>query len=184
MSLAKGGPMRHGPFGAVALLLICVAVAHGQPRPDHPASVPPKAPAAVPDADDQEFKAYLEGRPLLPPPPGATPLPAAPEPVVLPPPPTDDEFRPTQAASAYPFYAWGRSEFLLWTIKKGSQAPPLITTGPSTADNPAVLTDPTTVVLFPTGAVDYHAFEGGRWAVGTWFDPCETSAPKSPACCS
>ena len=29
-------------------------------------------------------------------------------------------------------------------------------------------------MLFPTGAVDYHAFEGGRWAVGTWFDPCET----------
>ena len=29
-------------------------------------------------------------------------------------------------------------------------------------------------MLFPTGSVDYHAFEGGRWAVGTWFDPCET----------
>ena len=117
--------------------------------------------------------ALAQPLPAGPPPP---PAPVAPGAVVDGPdaPPAEDEFRPTQTTSAFPYYAWGRSEFLLWTIKKGSASPPLITTGPADAANPAALTDPTTTVLFPTGSVDYHAFEGGRWAVGTWFDPCET----------
>ena len=135
--------MRNGLFGAIAALLAGAGMAAAQPLPSGPSP-------ALPGGAGSVVSDMLDG-----------------------PPPADDVFRPTQTASAYPYYAWARSEFLLWTIKKGSQPPPLLTTGPSTANNPAVLTDPTTIVLFPTGQVDYHAFEGGRWGVGTWFDPCE-----------
>jgi hypothetical protein len=89
-------------------------------------------------------------------------------------PPADDLFRPTQATSAYPTFAWVDAEYLLWAFKNGRQPPPLATTGPVTANNPAVLTDPQTVVLFPTGGVHYDALSGGRWAVGAWFNACQS----------
>ena len=40
--------------------------------------------------------------------------------------------------------------------------------------NPAVLTDPTTVVVFPHDSVDYDAFSGGRVTTGFWFNSCES----------
>ena len=180
--LAAAQPSPPGP----PLSPYCVQLPPAAPPGPAPAPQPGHGPEVVPQLVEQPQPAPV---PPLPPPVGAWSPDHAPTgapPTTLPPPvvawspdhaiagpPADDGFRPTQTASAYPYYAWARSEFLLWTIKKGSQPPPLVTTGPSTAANPAVLTDPSTVVLFPTGPVDYHAFEGGRWAVGTWFDPCE-----------
>ena len=157
--------MRNGLFGAIVALLAGAGLAAAQPSPPNPPLPAPLSPYVVqppPVGLPGPAPAPVDALPVPPPPPAALP------------PPADDVFRPTQTASAFPFYAWARTEFLLWTIKKGSQPPPLLTTGPATADNPAALTDPTTTVLFPTGKVDYHAFEGGRWAVGTWFDPCES----------
>ena len=92
----------------------------------------------------------------------------------VPPPPDGDAFRPTRTASAFPFFAWGRAEYLLWAIKKGRQPPPLIATGPSTADNPAALTDPTTAVIYPNSDIEYGNFSGGRLSSGFWFNSCET----------
>src|ERR1019366_10083944 len=58
-----------------------------------------------------------------------------------------DRYQPTQEASAYPVFMWVNTDYLLWSIKGGRPLPPLVTTGPTTAAMPAVLTDPTTVVL-------------------------------------
>jgi Putative beta barrel porin-7 (BBP7) len=88
--------------------------------------------------------------------------------------PADDRYQPTQDASAYPAFMWTSADYLLWRIKGGRQLPPIVTTGPTTADNPAVLTDPTTVVIYPHDSVDYDAFSGGRLAAGFWFNSCES----------
>ena len=88
--------------------------------------------------------------------------------------PADDPYQPTQAASAYPAFMWANADYLLWRIKGGRQLPPLVTTGPAAANNPAVLTDPATVVIYPHDSVDYDGFSGGRITAGFWFNSCES----------
>ena len=168
--------MRNGLFGAVAALVACASFAAGQPSPVALAPVSPKAPAAPVSPFGALTQVSSEP---APPPPAASPaLPVtglatfdAPPP---PPMPAEERFHPTQTADAYPFYVWGEAEYLAWGIKKGSTPPPLVTTGPPTANNPAALSDPTTVLLFRDRPIDYHASGGGRFAIGAWFDPDET----------
>ena len=159
--------MRNGLFGAITALLLSarLAAAHLPPPSSAPTPLSPYAVQQTPAPTPAPPPGSVDAPPIPPPPP--------PAPADFPP-PADDFFRPTQAASAYPNFAWVDAEYLLWAFKNGRQPPPLVTTGPATADNPAALTDPQTVVLFPTQGIDYEAVSGGRWAVGTWFNACQS----------
>jgi hypothetical protein len=141
--------MRHGQFGAVLLLLTGAGLAAAQqPAPPAAAAGTSAVPPAQPGPSDGE---------------------AAPGPFADP-----DGYRPTQAASAYPYFTWASAEYLLWRFKNGPKPPPLVTTGPADAANPAVLGAQGTVVLFPRDQTEYGGFAGGRWEAGFWCDACET----------
>jgi hypothetical protein len=63
---------------------------------------------------------------------------------------------------------WFQGEYLLWWTK-GSNLPPLITTGPANAAIPGALGQPSTIVLFG-GDVDNNPLSGGRFSGGVWLD--------------
>ena len=73
---------------------------------------------------------------------------------------------------------WGRAEALGWWVR-GSQAPPLLSTGP--ANPPAPPPPPTTgvlpgaTVLYPTNDLNQQGRFGGRFTLGYWLDECETA---------
>ncbi len=139
--------MRHSLFATVGALLASAGIAFAQPVPPGPPILPSPVPV--------EWKPTSQ--------PDSTEAP-----------PADGSYQPTQEASAYPTFMWAGAEYLLWRIKGGRQLPPLVTTGPTSADNPAVLTDPMTLVVYPHDSVDYDAFSGGRATAGFWFNSCET----------
>jgi hypothetical protein len=68
---------------------------------------------------------------------------------------------------------WANAEYLLWWIKSGPVAAPLVTTS---TDNPPSLHSgnlgqPGTQVLFGQQDLDYGAFSGLRVGAGAWIDP-------------
>ncbi len=71
---------------------------------------------------------------------------------------------------AYQLY--GSAEFLLWRIKD-ADLPPLVTTG--TVTSLGVLGEPGTVILFGGEDQAYPTFKGGRFTLGWWFDPCQST---------
>ena len=67
---------------------------------------------------------------------------------------------------------WLRGEYLLWWTK-GSQLPPLITSGlPGTTPLPGALGQTGSSVLFGNSDVDRGPRSGGRFTAGFWCDPC------------
>jgi len=157
--------MRHGWFAAVLLVLTGAALAPAWASAPlaPPTASSPYAPQTAPTPPPDPGPELTPAVPPAPPPP---PGPVAP--------PDGDAFRPTQAASAYPYFMWASGEYLLWRFKNGPKLPPLVTTGPADADNPAALGAPGTVVLFPQEETEYGGFAGGRWSAGFWCDACET----------
>jgi hypothetical protein len=67
---------------------------------------------------------------------------------------------------------WARTEYLLWWIKD-SNFPVLLTTGAVTDPRPGALGMPGTGLLFGGSGIDNKERNGGRVAVGYWFDDCQ-----------
>jgi hypothetical protein len=67
---------------------------------------------------------------------------------------------------------WVRADYLLWSTK-GMYIPPLATTGPSD-ENPGILGEPGTEILFGDQTINGATRSGGRISFGTWLDPCQT----------
>jgi hypothetical protein len=65
---------------------------------------------------------------------------------------------------------WVSGEYLLWWVKDGPLPVPLVTTGPP--DSLGVLGAHDTSVVGGTN-LDYHAFSGGRFTLGTWLNDCQ-----------
>ncbi len=70
---------------------------------------------------------------------------------------------------------WFRGEYLLWNLND-SNTPPLVTTSPATSLG--VIGQPGTQVLFG-GDVQHNNFSGGRFTLGFWCDPCESSGVEA-----
>jgi len=67
---------------------------------------------------------------------------------------------------------WVRGEYLLWWTK-GSQLPPLVTSGaPGTNQFPGVLGQAGTNVLYGNSGIDNRVRSGARFSGGFWIDPC------------
>ena len=67
---------------------------------------------------------------------------------------------------------WLRAEYLLWWTR-GSQSPPLITTGvPGLSPLPGTLGQTGTSVLYDGSRYDRSPRSGGRFTAGFWLDPC------------
>lgn len=68
---------------------------------------------------------------------------------------------------------WLRGEYLLWWTK-GSQSPPLITSGlPGTTSLPGALGQTGTSVIYGNSSDgDNRPRSGGRFTAGLWLDPC------------
>lgn len=64
---------------------------------------------------------------------------------------------------------WVRAEYLQWTTS-GMYIPPLATTGPD-ANNPGILGEPGTVILFGDQTINDTMRSGGRISFGRWLDP-------------
>ena len=64
---------------------------------------------------------------------------------------------------------WMQTDFLLWRIK-GSNIPPLVSTGASTDPSPGALNSPNTKVLFGGSELDYSDRSGGQFKFGWWLD--------------
>ena len=80
----------------------------------------------------------------------------------------------TDWACGRPSCFWLSGEALLWWTK-GSQFPPLVTTGvPGATPLPGVLGQPGTTVLFGGSDVDKGVRVGGRFTGGFWLDNCQT----------
>ncbi|WP_197231172.1 BBP7 family outer membrane beta-barrel protein [Novipirellula artificiosorum] len=69
---------------------------------------------------------------------------------------------------------WFGSIELLLMFRSGDYLPPLLTTGPATANNPGQIGSPGTQIL--VGNAEYLAdmTAGGRLTVGTWLDDCRS----------
>lgn len=129
------------------LLLLCAASLRAQPAPA-PAAPTPLLP---PDAAVAAFPA------------GATlaDLPSVP-------------FGATHEALAYPYLGWMRLEALLWWVKDGPIAEPLLTTGRPVVAGGATLGQPGTTVVIGAAEHDYGMFFGSRLSWGFWFNPAQT----------
>jgi len=69
---------------------------------------------------------------------------------------------------------WLRGEYLLWWTK-GSQLPPLITSGlPGVSPLPGALGQTGTSVIYGNSDVNHGHRSGGRFTGGFWLDPCGT----------
>jgi len=67
---------------------------------------------------------------------------------------------------------WLRGEYLLWWVK-GSQLPPLVTTGiPGATPLPGALGQTGTAVIYGGSDADNAPRSGGRFTAGYWCDPC------------
>lgn len=75
-----------------------------------------------------------------------------------------------------PGRVWGRAEYLLWWTK-GTPLPPLLTTSPpgTPLEDAGVLGRPGTTVLFGDETVNGGARSGGRFTLGGWFNPGQTT---------
>jgi hypothetical protein len=80
---------------------------------------------------------------------------------------------PTQHGTADPYLTWGSAEYLFWWVKPGPAPPPLLTTGPVSA-NTGALGAPGTQVVFGDSAFHYGTFAGGQYRVGSWCELCPT----------
>jgi hypothetical protein len=93
------------------------------------------------------------------------------EPVAEPPP---IPFGATHEALAYPYLGWLRFEALLWWVKDGPIAEPLLTTGRSVLAGGAALGQPETSVVIGHSDHDFGMFFGSRLSWGFWFDPSQS----------
>lgn len=77
-------------------------------------------------------------------------------------------------SSPHPMYV--RSEVMVYW-SKGVHVPPLVTTSPdgTARANAGVLGQEDTSVLFGASNLNNSSRLGGRWTLGRWFDPCETT---------
>ncbi len=71
---------------------------------------------------------------------------------------------------AYQLY--GSAEVLIWRIKD-ADLPPLVTTG--TVTSLGVLGEPGTAILFGGEDQSFPTQSGGRFTLGWWFDPCQST---------
>jgi hypothetical protein len=67
---------------------------------------------------------------------------------------------------------WVRAEYLAWATK-GMHIPPLVTTGPD-EENPGILGEPGTEILFGDETINNDIRNGGRISFGRWLDCCQT----------
>jgi hypothetical protein len=65
-------------------------------------------------------------------------------------------------------HVWGSAEYLVWWVKDGPLAVPLVTA--NTAGNDPFLGAPGTAVLFGENGIDYGTFSGLRLNAGYWLD--------------
>lgn len=65
---------------------------------------------------------------------------------------------------------YGSAEYLLWQMR-GTDLPPLVTTGP--LESQGILGQPGTTVLFGGRRQDEDWRNGGRFTLGWWCDPCQ-----------
>ena len=116
-------------------------------------------------------------------PPTTLPRPALPTPAnqsAAPPSPVGGEsaicwpWAPADSTCGPPRCFWVSGEYLLWWIK-GSQVPPLVTTGtPGASTLPGVLGQSDTTVLFGGSDLDNPVRSGGRFGGGFWLNDCQT----------
>lgn len=67
---------------------------------------------------------------------------------------------------------WARAEYLYWWTS-GMHIPPLVTTGPSTAQ-PGYLDTPGTTILYGQDRINGFGRSGVRLTGGTWLNACQT----------
>lgn len=67
---------------------------------------------------------------------------------------------------------WVRAEYLAWATS-GMYIPPLATTGPD-EENPGILGEPGTEILYGDETILNDMRSGGRISFGRWLDPCQT----------
>ena len=67
---------------------------------------------------------------------------------------------------------WVRAEYLAWATK-GMYIPALVTTGPN-AQNPGILGEPGTEILFGDQTINNEIRSGGRISFGNWLDCSQT----------
>src|SRR5262249_10150990 len=65
-------------------------------------------------------------------------------------------------------FLWLEAEYLVWWIKKGPVAAPLVTLGSFADAVPGGLGQPNTFIAFGDQGINYDAFSGGRWTAGFW----------------
>jgi hypothetical protein len=68
-----------------------------------------------------------------------------------------------------PPHCWVTAEYLLWWVQRGPLPLPLVAT-PRESVSGALAENPESVVLFPTGGLNYGSLSGGRFAAGLWLD--------------
>jgi hypothetical protein len=69
---------------------------------------------------------------------------------------------------------WVSAEYLLWWTK-GSNLPPLVTTGPATSATPGALGALGTGVIFAGRSVNDQPLSGGRFTAGFWLNNAQTT---------
>ncbi len=74
---------------------------------------------------------------------------------------------------------WVGGEYLLWWVKNGPQAAPLVTTGDPGTVGAGQLGTSTTSVLFGDKNINYGALSGARLAAGLWLNPEHTLGLES-----
>ena len=67
---------------------------------------------------------------------------------------------------------WVKADYLQWW-EHGTHVPALVTSGPN-ADQPGVLGQPGTMVLFGDDYINDKSVSGGRIQAGMWLNPCAT----------
>jgi hypothetical protein len=67
---------------------------------------------------------------------------------------------------------WVDVDYLLWWMR-GMHVPPLVTSG-LTPQQPGILGDANTFILFGDDDIDNRARSGGRLQAGMWLNPCQT----------
>jgi Putative beta barrel porin-7 (BBP7) len=144
--------------------------------PPSPASNPPAPPPVK-----QAPKSLADFLDSSGPPPAPRPVKAQ----TVPPPTTkqpEPDTRPSvqfvkeyfQVEAVRPSRFWVRGENLLWYVKKGTSAYPLVTTDTNPASPTAgSLASPTAVPLFGQNGFHYPAMSGGRFTLGYWLDICQ-----------
>lgn len=65
---------------------------------------------------------------------------------------------------------WARGEYLLWWIKDGGLATPLVTVGSQADPVPGGLGQPGTLIALGASDTDFGVRSGGRFTVGAWLD--------------